>query len=192
MDEALALPSDKAVEIALRTQQVIAFESGAPNVADPLGGSYYVERLTRDIEEDAERYFAQIERLGGMVKAIEKGFPQQEITRAAYEYQRALSEKRKIIVGVNEFVNENEKLEIPILEIDESVERDQVANLKAMKERRDNVAVRTRLEALEKAARTKENLMPHLVDCARCYTTVGEISKTLIKVFGEFKEQAFF
>ena len=192
MDEALALPSDKAVEIALRTQQVIAFESGAPNVADPLGGSYYVERLTRDIEEDAERYFAQIERLGGMVKAIEKGFPQQEITRAAYEYQRALSDKRKIIVGVNEFVNENEKLEIPILEIDESVERDQVANLKAMKERRDNVAVRTRLDALEKAARTKENLMPHLLDCARCYTTVGEISKTLIKVFGEFKEQAFF
>ena len=191
-DEALALPSDEAVEIALRTQQVIAFESGVPNVADPLGGSYYIERLTRDIEDDAERYFAEIELMGGMVKAIERGFPQQEITRAAYEYQMALSDKRKIIVGVNEFVNEDEKLEIPILEIDESVERDQIASLKAVKEKRDNVAVRDNLDALQKAVKTNENLMPHLLDCARCYTTVGEISKTLMKVFGEFKEQAFF
>ncbi|HTQ08980.1 MAG TPA: methylmalonyl-CoA mutase family protein, partial [Fimbriimonadaceae bacterium] len=185
MDEALALPSDKAVEIALRTQQVIAFESGAPNVADPLGGSYYVENLTREIEEDAERYFAEIEALGGMVKAIEKGFPQREITRAAYEYQQALSAKRKVMVGVTEFVNENEKLEIPILEIGESVERNQIASLKAMKDGRDGIAVSRSLEALEKAARGRENLIPFMLDCSRCYATLGEISATLIRVFGE-------
>ncbi len=192
MDEALALPSDKAVEIALRTQQVIAHESGVANVVDPLGGSFFVERLTRDIEEDAERYFAQIEAMGGMVKAIERGFPQQEITRSAYEYQRALSDKRKIMVGVNDFVNEDEELVIPILEIDEAVESDQIARVKALRETRDNVAVKDRLDKLEKAARTKENLIPHLLDCSRCYATVGEITQTLIKVFGEFREQSFF
>ncbi|MFI5385354.1 MAG: methylmalonyl-CoA mutase [Fimbriimonadales bacterium] len=192
MDEALALPSDKAAEIALRTQQVIAFESGVPNVADPLGGSYFVERLTRDLEEEAERYFAEIETMGGMVKAIEKGFPQRELTRSAYEYQRALSEKRKILVGVNDFVNEHEKLEIPILEIDESVEPDQIASLRKVKEVRDNIAVKSRLNALEKAARTKANLIPFMLDCSRAYVTLGEISLTLIKVFGEYREQAFF
>ena len=192
MDEALALPSDKAVEIALRTQQVIAFESGVSNVADPLGGSFFVEKLTRDIEDEAERYFEQIEAMGGMVKAIEKGFPQQEITRSAYEYQRALSAKTKIMVGVNEFVHENEKLEIPILEIDESVEPDQIAKVRAVREQRDNVAVKDRLDALEKAARTNANLIPYLLDCSRAYATEGEITLTLIKVFGEFREQAFF
>ncbi|MBX7133041.1 MAG: methylmalonyl-CoA mutase family protein [Fimbriimonadaceae bacterium] len=192
MDEALALPSDKAVEIALRTQQVIAFESGAANVADPLGGSYYVENLTRAIENDAERYFEQIEAMGGMVKAIERGFPQQEITRSAYEYQRALSDKRKVMVGVTEFVNEDETIEIPILEIDESVEVEQVARVKSMREYRDNVAVLDGLDKLEKAARTNANLIPHMLDCARVYATEGEITQTLIKVFGEFREQAFF
>lgn len=192
MDEALALPSDKAVEIALRTQQVIAFESGVANVADPLGGSYFVERLTRDIEDEAEAYFSQIEAMGGMIKAIERGFPQQEITRAAYEYQRALSDKRKVFVGVNEFVNENEELLIPILEIDESVERDQIAAVKKLRETRDNLAVSRSLEALESAARSKANLIPFLLDCSRAYTTEGEITQTLIKVFGEFREQSFF
>jgi methylmalonyl-CoA mutase N-terminal domain/subunit len=192
MDEALALPSDKAVEIALRTQQIIGFESGVANVADPLGGSYYVERLTSDIEADAERYFEQIRAMGGMVKAIERGFPQQEITRSAYEYQRALSDKRKIMVGVNDFINEGETLIIPILEIDESVEPSQIARVKAMRDARDNVAVRDRLDALEQAARTKANLIPNLLDCSRAYATEGEITQTLIKVFGEFREQAFF
>ncbi len=192
MDEALALPSDKAVEIALRTQQIIAFESGVANVADPLGGSYFVERLTADIEADAERYFEQIYALGGMVSAIEKGFPQQELTRSAYEYQRALSDKRKIMVGVNDFVNEHEKLEIPILEIDESVEPGQISAVQAVREKRDNVAVRDQLDKLEKAARTKTNLIPHLLDCSRAYATEGEITLTLIKVFGEFREQAYF
>jgi len=192
MDEALALPSDKAVEIALRTQQVIAFESGVANVADPLGGSYFVERLTRDIEDEAEDYFAQIEKMGGMVKAIERGFPQQELTRSAYEYQRALSENRKTMVGVNDFVNEDEPLTIPILEIDESVEPNQIASVKRLKESRDNVAVKDCLDKLEKAARTKENLIPHMLDCSRAYATEGEITEALIKVFGEFREQSFF
>jgi methylmalonyl-CoA mutase N-terminal domain/subunit len=130
MDEALALPSEKAVEIALRTQQIIAFESGAANVIDPLGGSYYLEKLTDELEEEAEKYFQKIDELGGMVRAIEQGFCQREITRAAYEYQIALSRRRKVLVGVNQFVNEGEVLEIPVLEIDESVDKDQVEYLR--------------------------------------------------------------
>jgi len=192
MDEALALPSEKAVEIALRTQQVIAFESGAANVIDPLGGSYFVEKLTGELEEEAERYFRKIEELGGVVPAIEKGFFQREITRAAYEYQMALSRKRKISVGVNEFVNEDERLEIPLLEIDESVEKDQVRRLGEVRKRRDNGAVRAKLGALEKAAAGTANLTPFLLDCARVYATLGEISAALISVFGEYQEQPFF
>ena len=192
MDEALALPSEKAVEIALRTQQIIAFESGAANVIDPLGGSYYLERLTQDLEDEAEKYFQRIDELGGMVRAIEQGFPQRDITRAAYEYQMALSRKRKVLVGVNQFVNEDEKVEIPVLEIDESVERDQLQNLRQIKQRRDNSAVRSRLEELQKAATGTGNLIPHLLECARLYATVGEISDSLINVFGEYREQAFY
>ncbi len=192
MDEALALPSEKAVEIALRTQQIIAFESGVPNVIDPLGGSYYVEKLTAEMESQAEEYFRKIEEYGGVVKAIEQGFFQREITRAAYEYQMALSKKRKIHVGVNEFVNPGETLEIPILEIDESVERDQVRDLRAVKERRDNLAVATSLEALRKTAAGTDNLTPRLLDCSRVYATLGEISDALIEVWGEYQEQPFF
>jgi methylmalonyl-CoA mutase N-terminal domain/subunit len=192
MDEALALPSEKAVEIALRTQQIIAFESGAANVIDPLGGSYFVEKLTSELEEEAERYFRKIEEHGGVVPAIEKGFFQREITRAAYEYQMALSRKRKISVGVNEFVNEDERLEIPLLEIDESVEKDQVRRLGEVRKRRDNGAVRAKLGALEKAASGTANLTPFLLDCARVYATLGEISAALISVFGEYQEQPFF
>jgi len=192
MDEALALPSEKAVEIALRTQQIIAFESGAANVIDPLGGSYYIEKLTDELEEEAEKYFQKIDELGGVVRAIEQGFCQREITRAAYEYQIALSRGRKVLVGVNQFVNENEKLEIPVLEIDESVERDQVKDLREIKQKRDNGAVKLRLKALEKAAAGTENLIPHLLDCSRVYATEGEISDALIKVFGEYREQPFY
>ena len=192
MDEALALPSEKAVEIALRTQQIIAFESGAANVIDPLGGSYYIEKLTDELEEEAEKYFHKIDELGGVVRAIEQGFCQREITRAAYEYQIALSRRRKVLVGVNQFVNEDEKLEIPVLEIDESVERDQVNDLREMKQKRDNIAVQHRLKALEKAAAGTGNLIPHLVECSRVYATEGEISDSLIKVFGEYREQPFY
>jgi len=192
MDEALALPSEKAVEIALRTQQIIAFESGAANVIDPLGGSYYLEKLTDELEEEAEKYFQKIDELGGMVRAIEQGFCQREITRAAYEYQIALSRRRKVLVGVNQFVNEGEILEIPVLEIDESVERDQVEYLREIKQKRDNSAVQHRLEALEKAAAGTGNLIPHLLECSRVQATEGEISDALIKVFGEYREQPFY
>jgi len=192
MDEALALPSEKAVEIALRTQQIIAFESGAANVIDPLGGSYYLEKLTRELEEEAEKYFQKIDELGGIVRAIEQGFCQREITRAAYEYQIALFRRRKILVGVNQFVNEGAPLEIPVLEIDESVERDQVETLRGIKQQRDNSAVRQRLEALEHAAAGTGNLIPHLLDCSRVRATEGEISGALIKVFGEYREQPFY
>jgi methylmalonyl-CoA mutase N-terminal domain/subunit len=192
MDEALALPSEKAVEIALRTQQIIAFESGAANVIDPLGGSYYLEKLTDELEQEAEKYFQKIDELGGMVRAIEQGFCQREITRAAYEYQIALSRRRKVLVGVNQFINEGEILEIPVLEIDESVERDQVKYLREIKQNRDNSAVQHRLEALEKAAAGTGNLIPHLLECSRVQATEGEISDALIKAFGEYREQPFY
>ena len=192
MDEALALPSEKAVEIALRTQQVIAFESGAANVIDPLGGSYYIEKLTDALEEEAERYFRKIDELGGVVPAIEQGFFQREITRAAYEYQMALSKKKKFHVGVNEFVNPGQTLEIPLLEIDESVERDQVERLRRLRAERDNAACGRTLEALKAAAAGGRNLMPPLLDCARCYVTLGETSDALTEVFGEYREQPFF
>ncbi len=192
MDEALALPSEKAVEIALRTQQIIAFESGAANVIDPLGGSYYLEKLTNDLEEEAERYFRKIDELGGVVKAIELGFFQREITRAAYEYQLALSRRKKFHVGVNEFTNPGQELEIPLLEIDESVERDHIAWLRRTKAGRDNGAVRDGLSALKTAAASGRNLMPPLLECARRYATLGEISDALTAVFGKYREQPFY
>jgi len=192
MDEALALPSEKAVEIALRTQQIIAFESGAANVIDPLGGSYYIEQLTNDLEEEAGRYFRKIDELGGVVKAIEQGFFQREITRAAYEYEMALSRRKKFHVGVNEFINPSEKLEIPLLEIDESVEREQLDFMRRIKAGRDNGAVRDGLGTLTAAAAAGRNLMPPLLECARRYTTLGEISEALTTVFGEYREQPFY
>jgi methylmalonyl-CoA mutase N-terminal domain/subunit len=192
MDEALALPSEKAVEIALRTQQIIAFESGVANVIDPLGGSYYVEKLTDELEAEAERYFRKIDELGGVVKAIEQGFFQREITRAAYEYQMALSRRKKFHVGANEFANPGQTLEIPLIEIDESVERDQVAFLRRTKAERDNGAVRESLAALAKEAAAGRNLMPPLLECARRYATLGETSEALTAVFGEYREQPFY
>jgi len=192
MDEALALPSEKAVEIALRTQQIIAYESGVPNVIDPLGGSYYLEKLTADLEAEAERYFRRIDELGGVVPAIEQGFFQREITRAAYEYQLALARRTKVLVGVNDFVNKGETLEIPLLEIDEAVERDQLRRLREVRERRDAEAVRTRLAALRKAATGTDNLMPFLLEAVRAYATLGEVSRALTEVFGEYREQPFY
>ncbi len=192
MDEALALPSEKAVEIALRTQQIIAFESGVAEVIDPLGGSYYIEKLTDDLEREAEHYFQRIEELGGVVPAIEQGFFQREITRAAYQYQLALSRKKKILVGVNDFINARETVEIPVLEIEESVETDQVRGLAEIKKQRDNAAVRSRLAVLEKAAAGTENLIPHLLEASRVYASVGEISETLTRVFGEYRERPFY
>jgi len=192
MDEALALPSEKAVEIALRTQQIIAFESGVTNVADPLGGSYFIESLTNKMEEEAEAYFSKIEKFGGVVAALEQGFQQKEIIRASYDYQTAVARRTKSQIGVNQFVNNQEKLEIPVLEIDESVERDQLERLNKIRRERDNLAVQNRLAELERAAATSDNLIPYLLGCVKAYTTVGEITDALIKVFKIYREPPFY
>lgn len=192
MDEAWALPSEKAVLIALRTQQILAYETGVVNVIDPLGGSYYVEYLTNKLEEEAYRYFEKIEKMGGMVQAIKAGFPQREIAEAAYRYQREIEEKKRIIVGVNEFILEDEKLEIPLLRIDPEVERRQVERLQKLRKERDNIVCEKRLKELKMAAKSNENLMYPILECARAYCTLGEITNALKEVFGEYKEEAFF
>jgi methylmalonyl-CoA mutase N-terminal domain/subunit len=192
MDETLALPSEKAVQVALRTQQIIAFETGVPDTIDPLAGSYYVEAMTNRIEKRAYEYFEKIERLGGVIKAIERGFFQKEISDAAYRYQREIERKKRIIVGVNEYVVENEKIEIPILMINPEVERVQVAGVRALRTRRDNDLVKRRLESLKNAARGTDNLMPHIVEAARAHATLGEMIDVLRTVFGEYKEIPIF
>ena len=192
MDETLALPSDKAVKIALRTQQIIAYEHEVTNVADPLGGSYYVEKLTDDIEAEAYKYFDMIDAQGGVIACIENGFFQREIADAAYRYQRELDNKEKIVVGVNDFVEENEKIDIPILYISKEVEEKQVKRLKELKASRNAEDVRNSLKELNKAAADGTNLMPKVLDCARKYVTLGEMCAELKEVFGVYEEQAVF
>lgn len=192
MDETLALPSDKAVKIALRTQQIIAYEHEVINVADPLGGSYYVEKLTDDIEAEAEKYFDLIDAQGGVIACIENGFFQREIADAAYRYQKELDNKEKIVVGVNDFVEEGEEIDIPILYISKEVEEKQVKRLKELKASRNKDDVKNSLEALKKAAADGTNLMPKVLDCARKYVTLGEMCAELKEVFGVYEEQAVF
>ncbi|MGE5244643.1 MAG: methylmalonyl-CoA mutase [Betaproteobacteria bacterium] len=187
LDEALALPTAEAATLALRTQQIIAHESGVANVVDPLGGSYFVERLTRDMEDGALDYFRQIDGMGGMVEAIERGFPQKEIAESAYRFQQAVERREKIIVGVNDFVQEDEP-PIEILYIDESTAEKQVARLEALRKRRDNGQVRRTLDALRRAAKTTDNLMPPIIDAVRAYATVGEMCDALRDVWGEYEE----
>jgi len=191
MDETLALPSEKAVRIALRTQQLIAHETGVVNSADPLAGSYMVEAKTSELEEQAEEYFRQIDELGGVVKAIEKGFFQKEISRAAYQYQKAVENRRKIVVGVNEYVMEKEELEIPLLKVDAAVENRQRDQLKKLRESRDNDKVARELASLSEAAAGTDNIISAILECARCYCTEGEIISELKKVFGEYQEPIF-
>ncbi len=191
MDEVLALPSEKAVRIALRTQQLIAHETGVINTIDPLAGSYFIEAKTTEMEEAAEDYFHRIDKLGGVVKAIDKGFFQREIQKSAYEYQKAVEAGRKVIVGVNRFGLENEEIEIPLLRIDEEVERKQKKAVQNVRATRDNDKSSRELERLKAAAEGTENLMPVIIDCARCYCTEGEIIETLKGVFGEYKEPLF-
>jgi methylmalonyl-CoA mutase N-terminal domain/subunit len=186
-DEALALPTEQAARIALRTQQIIAYESGVPQTIDPLAGSYYVESLTNEIEKRADEYLEKIDALGGMLKAIERGFVQQEIQNAAYEYQRQVDHQEAIVVGVNRFTVEHEK-PIPIQHIDEELERKQVERLRALRARRDPGPWQASLQQVENGARSAANLMPHIVAAVDAYATVGEISDTLRKVFGEYKE----
>ena len=192
MDETLALPSEKAVRIALRTQQVIAHETGVINTMDPLAGSYFIEAKTREMEEQAEEYFKRVDELGGVVKAIEMGFFQREIGRSAYEYQKAVERERKIVVGVNRFKLEDETIEIPILKIDPQVEPEQRAAVQKVRAGRDNDKAGRELARLGKAARGTDNLMPVILECARCYCTEGEIIGALKEVFGEYQEPPIF
>src|SRR3954471_2243641 len=187
LDEALALPTEEAATLALRTQQIIAHESGVTNVVDPLGGSYFVEKLTKDMEDGALAYFDAIDRMGGMVDAIERGFPQKEIAESSYRFQQAFERKEKIMVGVNAFVQENEP-PIEILYIDDSASEKQLAKLERLRASRDNAAVQRTLDRLRAAARTTENLMPPILDAVRAYATVGEMCDALREVWGEYEE----
>jgi methylmalonyl-CoA mutase N-terminal domain/subunit len=191
LDETLALPSDFAVKLALRTQQVIAHESGVANTIDPLAGSYFVEELTTRMERGCFDYFRRIDELGGMVEAIEAGFPQREIMDAAYAYQRALDAKTKIVVGVNEFVEENEE-PIETLYIDESVEEEQKGAVAELRRSRDGRAVSSALGALRQACRDGGNVMPPLVTAVKTYATVGEISDVMREVFATYEEPAVY
>jgi methylmalonyl-CoA mutase N-terminal domain/subunit len=190
-DEALALPSDEAALIALRTQQIIAHESGVINSVDPLGGSYFLEKLTRDMEDGAFEYFRKIDDFGGMVEAIEAGFPQREIQDASYEFQKAVECGDKIIVGVNDYVMQEETMELPLLQIDESVAKLQEERLQKLRSERDNELVARTLKNLADGARGKENTMPLLLECVRAYATLGEMCDALRPVFGEYQEPAF-
>jgi methylmalonyl-CoA mutase, N-terminal domain len=196
-DEALALPTQEAARIALRTQQIIAYESGVAQTVDPLAGSYFLEKLTLDMEKGAFDYFERLDAMGGMVKAIENGFPQKEIAEASYQYQRAVEAKEKIVVGVNDFAVEEKQMDT--LYIDESVARHQTAKLKALRARRNNDEVRRTLDALKNAAAQEPivrsdgrisdaNTMPFIIDCVRAYATVGEICQALREVYGTYEE----
>jgi methylmalonyl-CoA mutase N-terminal domain/subunit len=187
LDEALALPTAEAATLALRTQQIIAFESGVTNMVDPLGGSYFIERLTLDMERGAKEYFDIIDRMGGMVEAIEQGFPQREIAEASYRFQQSVELRDKIIVGVNDYVQEDEPAH-PILYIDETTFDTQLARLRELKKTRDSDAVKRSLDALRAMARSNGNTMYALLDCVRAYATVGEMCDALREVWGEYEE----
>jgi len=190
-DEALALPTDRAALIALRTQQIIAEETGVANTVDPLGGSYYVESLTQKMEERALDYFRRIDAMGGMVEAIEKGFPQREIQDSAYQYQKAVERGEQVIVGVNKYAMEDESAEVQTLVIDESVREHQVERLQQTRDLRDAGAVSNALDKLRRAAQVSENTMPATIEAVRAYATLGEICSALRDVYGIYEEPAF-
>jgi methylmalonyl-CoA mutase N-terminal domain/subunit len=187
LDEALALPTAEAATLALRTQQIIAHESGVANTVDPFGGSYFVERLTLDMEREAKEYFDTIDRMGGMVEAIEEGFPQREVAEASYRFQEAVERREKVIVGVNDFIQDDEP-RMPILYIDESTASTQLARLEQLRATRDNDLVRRSLDALAASARGRGNTMYPLIECARAYATVGEMCDALRNEWGEYEE----
>jgi len=187
LDEALALPTESAALLALRTQQIIACESGVTNTVDPVGGSYAIEKLTDEIETRAREYLEKIDALGGMLRAIEIGYVQSEIQKAAYEYQQAVERGEQVVVGVNQFVAEEER-PIPILRIDPEIERAQVSRVQALRARRDHAKVQSALAAVETRARSSENLMPAIQAAVEAYATVGEISDAMRRVFGEYQE----
>jgi len=188
LDEAWALPTEFAATIALRTQQIIAHETGVANTVDPLGGSYFVETLTNEVERGAWDYIKKIDAMGGMVAAIERAYPQREIAEASYRYQRELDKKEKIMVGVNDFVSEEKPLEI--LQIDETVAHRQAERLAKLRAERSGEEVERRLNVLRRAAQGKDNLMPYLFDAVKAYATLGEISDAMRDVFGTYEEVA--
>jgi methylmalonyl-CoA mutase N-terminal domain/subunit len=189
MDEALALPSEKSVGIALKTQQIIAYESGVTNTVDPLAGSYVVESLTNEIEKKAFEYIGQIDDMGGMLTAIEKGYVQKHIQDAAYDYQRSVEAKESIVVGVNKFQVREDNREMNLLTVDASVGERQIAKLHKLKESRDNLAVKNALDDIRRAAADDStNLMPLIINAVRSYATEGEICGVLRNVFGEYTE----
>src|SRR5690242_4373881 len=188
LDEAWALPTEFAATLALRTQQIIAHESGVTNTVDPLGGSYFVEALTNEVEQGARDYIGRIDALGGMVAAIERSYPQREIAEASYRYQQAVDSKEKIIVGMNEYVGEEKSIDV--LQIDESVARRQQERLRGLRAERSGEELRRRLDGLRRAAEGTENLMPHLYDAVKAYATLGEICDALRTVFGAYEEVA--
>jgi len=188
-DEALGLPTEESAKVALRTQQIIAYESGVTGAADPFGGSYYVEELTDRLEREAQDYIARIDAMGGALAGIEAGFQQGQIQNAAYEFQREVETGQRVIVGVNRFQAEGEGGDVPVFRIDPAIEREQVGRVVELRARRDVGAWRGSLEALESAARSSENLMPRIVAAAEASATVGEISDTLRRVFGEYRDR---
>ncbi len=192
LDETLALPTAKAAQIALRTQQVLAYETGVPSVVDPLGGSWFVEKLTDEMEAQAEAYLDEIEERGGMVAAVEQGYPQREIAEAAFRFQRQLESGERVIVGVNAFDQDIDPTPPNLLRIEPQVEVDQVAALRRLRESRDNISVANRLDHLREVASTSDNTMPAIVDCVRARCTEGEIVAALEDVFGTYREAPVF
>jgi len=190
-DEALCLPTEKAAKISLRTQQIIANESGAADTVDPLAGSYYVEWLTNKMEEEAEIYFGKIEALGGVIPAIKANFFQKEIANSSYKYQREIESKDRIIVGVND-LQLREPCATPLLKIDEKVAEEQIELLRLLRDQRNNEEVQEKLEKLKQAAKGSENLMPYIMDAIREYASIGEIMAILKEVFGEYREDSIF
>jgi len=187
LDEALALPTEDSALIALRTQQILANETGVANTVDPVAGSYAIESLTNEIESLAAAYLSRIDQMGGMLRAIEAGFVQAEIQKAAYEFQRAVEKKAQIVVGVNDFVAEADRT-IPSLRIDPEIERSQIARLNALRAKRDSARAQSALADLQRRAATTENLLPAILAAVEAYATIGEISDALRRVFGEYQE----
>ena len=188
MDETLALPSKKAAEIALRTQQILAYETGVVNVVDPLGGSWFIEGLTDNMEKDANKYFDNIDKIGGVISGIESGYFQKEIADSASLYNNKIENKDRIIVGVNEFVKEDEKIDIPILEISDEVQKIQISKLKRLKKERSNKIVKKKLKEITSACKSNKNLLPLIIDASLEYATLGEIVNAMKEVFGEWQE----
>ncbi|MBN1615153.1 MAG: methylmalonyl-CoA mutase, partial [Deltaproteobacteria bacterium] len=191
LDEVLCLPSDHAVEIALRTQQIIAEETGVANTIDPLGGSYFIEDLTNQMEEAAWEYIRKIDDMGGMIAAIERGYPQMEIAEAAYNFQKQIDANEKIMVGVNKYATA-EKHEIPVLEIDERVEEEQVERLNAVRRKRDGRTVLKSLDDIRGACKRGENVMPSCIEAVKNLATVGEICDVYREVYGEYRDPGLF